>query len=386
MSPKIPLPRRFAPLLLLSILACGPSGEPARGHLELVGGGDGERPNFHDLGTLAYGELAEHTFSLRNSGTDAVRILNVRAACACSTPRLGYRDEDGIWVAGNARNRDGPALVLPAGRTAELTLRVDTVHVQTLNVDKLVLVRLQSDAPTTPFLTFELHLIVERLFQATPDPLDLGAVPTGGGGSARTELARATRVGAATILRVISATPPFETTLESWDSFGRPIWGLTAALPADLALGPVFGEITLATTDKNGAGEDHRFTLSVRAQVVTDWLARPAQLILRPASGARPGASPEAATLEATTTVEFLLPGTRQTAPRWTLEGAPDGAITVDLEPADPAAASETGASASWRLRLRAAAGALPRHATGTIRLRAQTEALPELSIPWRAP
>ena len=381
-------PRHLLLVLATLCAACGPAPSPPAAALSIVAGGKGERANFHDLGTLSFGEEAEHVFSILNPGPESVRILNVRSACACSTPSLGYRDAAGHWVAGNTRNTQGPALVLPAGRTAELTLRVSTASVRTLNRDKLVLVRLQSDAPQTPFLTFELHLIVERLFQATPDPLDLGFTPRSGGGSARAELARAITDGAANILRLRSVTPPFSADLESWDNFGKPIWGLAASLPAGLDLGPVFGQAVLETTARDGTGSAGRFTLDLRAQVVTDWIASPARLLLRPAPGTPPGTPPGEAALEASSLVKFLLPGARQPAPRWEFDGPTAPALTVSLEP--PAGAPAPGATpapgAAWKLTLRAAPGALPRRASGTLRLSAAEENLPDLLLPWRAP
>ncbi|MDP6369891.1 MAG: DUF1573 domain-containing protein [Planctomycetota bacterium] len=398
-----PAPTPTTPPLLLAILAalcgfmgaaCAPAQETGEAALTIVAGGDGERANFHDLGTLAFGSEVEHVFSILNSGPQSVEIMNVRSACACSTPRLGYRDGDGSWVAGNLRRSDGPALVLPAGRTAELTLRVSTKSVRTPNRDKLVLVRLQSNSPRTPFLTFELHLIVERLFQATPEPLDLGAVPQGAGGSARTEIARAVTQGSPRVLGVISATPPFTTTLESWDSFGRPIWGLTANLPPGLDLGPVFGEVTLETTDRDGTGDSGRFTVALRSQVVTDWTASPAQLLLHPthqktasSDGTNDPADP-VQNREARSIVRFLLPGTRQAAPSFELTGEGSEALEVSLVPPPGSApTAENGQKLStWLLILRAAPGALPARAGGELRLMAAGEDLPDLVLPWRAP
>jgi hypothetical protein len=79
-------------------------------------------------------------------------------------------------------------ITLPPGSTAELAVRVDTEHVQALNVDKLASVRIRSDSAATPFLTLEVHLVVDRVMRAVPSGIELGQTPQSVGRSGRTDV------------------------------------------------------------------------------------------------------------------------------------------------------------------------------------------------------
>ena len=50
-----------------------------------------EEPDF-DFGSIYRGEKAEHTFIVRNDGTDTLRIQNVRSSCGCTVPTLAKRN------------------------------------------------------------------------------------------------------------------------------------------------------------------------------------------------------------------------------------------------------------------------------------------------------
>jgi hypothetical protein len=48
--------------------------------------------NTYDFGDLVQGEKVEHTFRLRNTGTDPLVITNVQVTCGCTTPKGWPRD------------------------------------------------------------------------------------------------------------------------------------------------------------------------------------------------------------------------------------------------------------------------------------------------------
>ncbi len=41
----------------------------------------------HDFGNVIEGEMATYTFEFTNTGTDTIRLTNVRASCGCTTPQ-----------------------------------------------------------------------------------------------------------------------------------------------------------------------------------------------------------------------------------------------------------------------------------------------------------
>jgi len=45
----------------------------------------------YDFGTIFRGDKAEHTFIVRNAGTDSLRIQNVRSSCGCTVPSIEKR-------------------------------------------------------------------------------------------------------------------------------------------------------------------------------------------------------------------------------------------------------------------------------------------------------
>ena len=46
----------------------------------------------HDFGTMAQGDVLEHTFKFTNTGNEPLVITNVQVSCGCTTPKGWPRD------------------------------------------------------------------------------------------------------------------------------------------------------------------------------------------------------------------------------------------------------------------------------------------------------
>jgi len=307
------------------------------GGLVLEGARD-DRPTYWDFGTVAYGTRPEHVFRVRNAGSEPVTIHDLLPSCGCTVPRVAYVAADGTRVEGT-KARSGPVLVVPAGAVAEVAIRIETTQVERMNVDKLATVRMRSDSPTNPFLMFELHLVVERHFNAAPARVQLFDAPQSGGRSAEVSVARASPALAARVLGVESVEGPFTATVDETEVLGRPVWVLVVAPEPGLPVGPALGEVRLRTTGADGEGTGAPVVVPVSAQIVPDVALRPPLFLL----GARPvGASPA---LEAT--LEALVPGERFRVLRVEARGVASEALALEWSPLD---ADAQGAAARWRI------------------------------------
>ena len=69
-------------------------------------------PEFYDLGTVIYGEVARHSFNVNNTGDEPLEILRLSTSCGCT----------------QAAMKDDQAVIAP-GETAEMVVSFDpAVH------------------------------------------------------------------------------------------------------------------------------------------------------------------------------------------------------------------------------------------------------------------
>jgi hypothetical protein len=302
----------------------------------------GDRP-FFDFGRVPYGAKVEHVFQLRNDDTKPVAVRDLIASCSCAQPRIAYTAADGKRVEGNSGG-GGPVITLPPGSTAELAVRVDTEHVQALNVDKLASVRIRSDSAATPFLTLEVHLVVDRVMRAVPSGIELGQTPQSVGRSGRTDVVNDVPGSLARVTGIESIEGPFTATLDEADLNGTRAWILIATAKPDLPLGPANGRVMLATTTEDGTGVGASFLVPVTAQISPEVVLRPAAL---PFGAIAMGT---AARVEAD--LETLVPGERVRVLDSRVTTMPEGVaqwIAAEATAVDPAA---DGAAAHWKIVL----------------------------------
>ena len=46
-------------------------------------------PEFFDFGEIDYGQIAEHTFKIKNSGNEVLEIKRISTSCACTSAEIG---------------------------------------------------------------------------------------------------------------------------------------------------------------------------------------------------------------------------------------------------------------------------------------------------------
>jgi len=264
--------QRAAPLLLLLACfaaACGPA-QVGRLVIDNPDPDDPARPTFFDIGTLRHGTRTRLPVHFTNDGRGPVTLMHVDPACQCTVAervRLVAQD-GGILVEGDVR-RDGNMLVVPAGGRMELVVGINTKSLLP-NRDKLAVMRLRTSSPETPFITLEIHLMSESLFQVTPDALRLGEVPESYGGSARVEIMTGWPKSPARILEVVEATGAVQAQMTHVHVNGEDIWALVASLSPGLPRGAVREKVVLATTDREGHGDGGRLEITVWAMVGPD--------------------------------------------------------------------------------------------------------------------
>lgn len=370
-------PRPLTPSLclvtvaILLALGCGaeaPHSSAAGTDAGLVIHGEGERKNFHDFGAVPYGKRATHTFVLENTEAVPITILSVQWPCSCVRIKsITYETDAGEVIVGDVRATDG-VLVVPPGELVDLTILVDTTAVPIPNRDKLSIVRVRTDSQYTPFITFEVHLIAEKLFQVTPATIHLDEVPTTAGKAAVARIVTGTPGSLARIVGIAAQGERVTATLTETVMGAENLWTLSVTLPELQPLGPIRDRVVLATTDDQGQGESGTLEIAVWAQVVED-------VVIYPRS---PNFQAIEAGTEAVLELELraLVPGARVLVEGVVIEGALADHFEVAREVVAPDA---TGRSSRWKLTLRADSTLPPGRFDGTLRVALDDDQHPEV-------
>jgi len=353
---RIALPHSCQHLTKLALLAlalqagsCGPapSGEQAVGATGSAAGGlvivnpSSDRDYFHDFGGVTYGDVVTHTFQLRNTEDRPVTITKLQASCACSTPEVSYVDAAGDLVRG--QRRESPVITIPPGVTADFKMRVDTRHVRVKNIDKLAMVRLACDSTTTPYLTFEMHLLVSLPYQVTPAEINLGDVPISTGARGKTDIITAIPGAQSRIVGLKQASESLEVEVFEEQVYSGTVWRISVRLEPPLEFGPFSGQVLLSSTGADGVGEGQPLEIPVRGTIVPD-------VVLRPAAMGFGRMDPEAGA-QATAQLTALAPGHRVKVVDAMLQGEFPEGVRVAYEARNP---DGEGASDSWTITITA--------------------------------
>ena len=330
-----------------------------------------DRPYFHDFGRVPYGTQLEHLFRLKNTDAVPVTIHDLLPSCGCATPQISYTTSDGETVRGDAR-ADGPLLTVPPGAQVEVLVRIDTHHVRYPNRDKLATIRLRSDSVHEPYMTFEMHLIVDRLFQATPSRIELHEVPQSVGATVTAAIALAQPGSQAMIEGVFSVEGPLEASVSVGEQLGRPLWTVLIVVEPGLPLGALEGAVYLTTRGFEGEQREATFDVHVTGRIVPDVIVDPPALYL--------DALTRGDTAQAVAELRALIPGARVALLGARVEGQGADLVRVEFEAVDPDAA---GRSARWRVTLRTLAEVEPTRFAGEVHLELDDPALPEIVVPF---
>lgn len=277
---------------------------------ELEGGGvlmvvdptDPGRPYYYDFGTLPYGDVLTHTFTLHNASSRVVNVLRSQAACAC-TRVIGIRllNEEGPPTRGKTIATDG-MLAVPAGGTFEVDIQLDSTKAPR-NIDKLAVMRLITDSEMDPYVTFELHMLAQSLFEMSPASVRLGMVPQFGGKGTTIKIFSRMYSKPARVLEVIDTPPGLEANLALIPDGTNHFWNLTVRLLEGTKMGGYRSKLVLSTTDDQGEGDEGRIEVSVTATVVESILMTPQHVSFGGLKAGEP--------VELTCQLEALLPGQR---------------------------------------------------------------------------
>ncbi|MCE9594949.1 MAG: DUF1573 domain-containing protein [Planctomycetes bacterium] len=339
----------------------------ATGGLEIVDAPNAEMPWDYDLGIVPYGETAECTARLRNGEGRELRILELQAACSCTTATVSYVDASGARIEGDRNAPTGePMLVLPPGAVAELRMVSDTRSVPIQNQTKRVRIVLTTDSATNPFLAIEVHLIVELAFMATPGTLKLGDVTASEGARGALKIL-SLGVDGRRLTGIERASPGVVAAVSHDDGVVPDQWNLSVDVGAPIELGMFERFVEIATTGPRGEGVGKPMRVPIVGNGVPDLEVRPTKLIF--------------AGLKAETTAEVELLGHLAGQRLRVLGLRPDArGEGLVFATAEPEFADDSGRSPRWRIRARLAAEA-PADLAGILTV--ETDELGEIAIPY---
>jgi len=325
------------------------------------------RSYFHDFGRVPDGEVASHTFRLRNTDRLPLTIKRMSPSCGCTVPAVRYFKENGEAVIGQPSN-EPEILVIPPLAEVELTVSVDTSSIRNKNVQKLMQVRITTDSQNDPYLTLECSLMVEQAFRVDGNFVSLGKLPTSIGGFASTQISQIGDTGA--VLTGVGATPPgIEAKLTRSNVVGRGVWDLLVTASPPLELGNYAGEVELLAQTREGEPRASWF-VEYRGTVVPDILVTPNRIIFEDFRG------DGIASVDAE--VRSMIPGARFRITGAVVEGPMKEFIEVEWSPiGDPDATS----SSSWSVRATARPDIADGRFSGTITIETDDSQTPRIDI-----
>lgn len=362
-------------LLLLCLIACHRTIEkPTPGGALTVLNPFGDRPTFFDLGRVPFGSKAEHVFRIRNDEGRTVTVHDLLPSCGCASARLTVAGKSGATVSGNAANHEAD-VEIPAGATAELAVAVDTAQVQVMNKDKLAQVRMRSDSRSSPYLTFEVHLIPERAMRAVPAEIELGQTPRSVGKSGQTTVSTEEGTSRAQVLGIESVEGPFTATADATEMGGQRVWTVVASANPGLETGPVSGKVVLSVSGDDGTGKGPAFEIQVRAQIAEDVVLLPPVFLFGTFPRGK-GASKEAELVA-------LVPGERVMVTGTSVAAMPEGVAAEIAAEATPVEPDAEGRSQKWMIVLRASKKLAEATFSGTVTIVLDHPRVHEIRIPF---
>ncbi len=247
--------------------------------IEVLNPSKAELPFYHSFGKLPYGKVFSHTFELRNVEDRAITIKRTEPACSCSRVKSihalkGANLEDGV-VVGDLSQKDNILRVEP-GQAFSVEILVDTKRVPP-NAQKLVVVRMCTDSPIEPYLTFELNFLPEKHFELASPSLRLGDIPLGGGVGNTLQIYSRVAINDARLIDVFSTTEGLEAELVLIPGF-QANWNLSVTAVGQEVRGPLRGNVILRTTDGHGQGDAGRLEIPVEGRVVPAVMMYPSNL------------------------------------------------------------------------------------------------------------
>ena len=287
--------------------------------------------------------MLRHTFLLENTDREPVTILNAQGPCKCTrVKQIRYTTAAGEEVRGDPRARDG-MIEVPPGEVVEMTLEIDTRKLPRANADTLEIVRLLTTSPNTPYPTFEMHVLAERLFQASPSSVALGDIAVSSGASAIVEIITGRPGSEARIDEIVEPGATVESRIEELFLNGEYAWRVHIDVPGGLERGPFHDKLVVS-----GSKGETRETIEIGvfARVVDDVVVQPGRIVV--------GVVNEGQSARVEAELKTLVPGMRVGIEEATVEGALADHARVEYE---PVGADGVGRSNRWKLVVHLDAG-----------------------------
>lgn len=197
----------------------------------------------HDFGELAPGDVVEHTFLVKNSGSADLFIENVRSTCGCSQARLTKSQ-------------------LSPNEVASLTVRL-TVREDALNPTADVF--LYTNDPSAPKTTVSVEARASPDFELSPPSIDFGTLQRGRSGDTvrhSTVLSGSPESLSVAVHDIYTPSPVHA----SLDRSGTERPRVVVSVAHDAPCGPITA--TLVCRFKGKAGQERVRETSVRGTIV----------------------------------------------------------------------------------------------------------------------
>lgn len=214
-----------------------------------------------DFGTLDQGTPVEHTFVLRNAGTDTLIVDHVKSSCGCTVGVIAGRE------------------VAP-GQETFVAVRLDTTR---LSGRATKIVTVYTNDPAVPIFGLTLTGQVQTDLVATPTPLYLGKVRHGEGTQREISVLPGRPGAAYEVVDVQHSNPALHTSLVPVEGGGQRI---QVDLDRDVPLGRFSDQLTLRTNSPTQPA----LVIPVFGSVEGDVLVLPPQVTF---GVTHPGAPPE---------------------------------------------------------------------------------------------
>ena len=233
--------------------------------IEVLNGTPGS-PFYADLGTLVFGKVMQHTFTLRNKEDVPITIKRTIPACSCSRVHsIVTRPDQGEAVQGRLDRTDNILTVQP-GEIFDVNISVDPGQVKE-GPEKLAILRMTTDSKVQSYITFEIYFKTLRLFyQANPN-VDLGNIPVGGGTGATLQIHSRPIDHQARLIEVVETSPGLTAFLEPISNL-EANWNLSVTCEGQTKKGPLRGHVILSHSDPFGEGNEGRLRIQVVGTVV----------------------------------------------------------------------------------------------------------------------
>lgn len=299
--------------------------------------------NWVDLGEIPIGDVVEHVVRMKNVEGRPITFESIQAGCSCTKPVLACVTASGERIEGRMRE-SGALLTAPPDSIVELHLRVDSEAAPIKNKDKIVIVRMSTDSPSTPYITVEVRMRIHAPLQPIPPDIDLKRLGVNSGGEGQTDITPMAPTGEQ-VLGVLESPEGVSARIEPVEISGVPLWRLHVRVEPPVRLGYQESYVKLRTSGPGGEGEGPPLSVKLRFTGAEDLEITPLRMMfVRPSPD-----MPE----QATGMLVSHMPGQRVRVVSHSIDGRNVDGLMVRVTPVSP---DDDGRAARWNIAVEAPA------------------------------